>query len=123
MQKITEDGTECSALSVGAHFLRNIDKSFKGLNVITTTLQNVKKSTVPIFYQLEDMISTRQQLHFKRLITEMRGLLQEEVLSPNSVIVANAQPLYYFNWMQKGIMKVKHIWDRGKGTFTPSKIQ
>jgi len=114
LKKILENDTP-SALSVGAYFLENFDNSFKGKNVITTNLKNVKNDKIPLFYQ--DIVNTWQQLHFKRLIPGERGLLLEEFLFSNPLFIKNGESLYFFNWIQKGIMKIKHIWDRGRESF------
>lgn len=44
-------------------------------------------------------------------------VLMEEFLFANQLIKDDENTFYYINWMQKGIMKIKHIWDRGKATF------
>ena len=55
LAKILED-RDCTSLSIGRFFLQIFDKSFKGLNVITTNLKNIKNDNIPVFYQ--DMVRT-----------------------------------------------------------------
>ena len=59
LAKILED-RDCTSLSIGRFFLQNFDKSFKGLNVITTKVKNSKNDNIPVFYQ--DMPSYGENL-------------------------------------------------------------
>ena len=62
---------------------------------------------VPLFYQ--DILTTWQALKFDRKILNPKDALCE-FLFANPIFTNNGQTLYYFNFINYGITKVKHIW-------------
>ncbi len=109
LEKILEKGTTCTSMLLGRYFLMNFDKSFKGFHVITSTLKNLRNDNVPVFYR--DIVETWQSLQYNRIVPERGDLLLEEFIFSNILITNNDNPLYYTDWIQRGIMKIKHIWD------------
>ena len=85
------------------------------MNIITTVLKNFKKRSD--FYLYQDVVNTWQQRNFKRQIPEEKELLLEEFFFCNPLINNNGEPVYFVNWIPKGILKIKHIWDKGMEAF------
>lgn len=105
--KITGDTNLCNSLILGKHFLQNFDKTFTGLSVLTTNLRNVRNDRIPIFYQ--DIVTTWQTLKYKRKFPSAEAILNE-FLFANPVFMGNGDTLYYLNWIQNGMLKVRDIW-------------
>lgn len=104
--KIVTEKELCSSLQIGKYFVEHFDNTFKGINVITTNLRNVRNVNVPCFYQ--DMIQTWQSLKFERKIPNSKWLLQEYLFA-NPIITNNGTTLYFLNWLQKNIVCLKDI--------------
>ncbi len=109
--KILGERELCNALHLGKHFLQNFDKTFKGLHIITTNLKNMRNDDIPLFYQ--DMVNTWQALKLERKVPNARCALQE-FLFANPMFSNNGETLYYLNWLQSGILKIKNIWNNGR---------
>jgi len=105
--KIISDRNLCNSLELGKFFLKNFDRTFKGLRVISTNLRNMRNQDIPIFYQ--DMVTTWQALKLDRKISSPRDALLEFIFA-NPIFTRIGQTLYYLNFMNHGITRVKDIW-------------
>ena len=105
--KIVSDNNLCNSLHLGKYFVENFDKTFKGINVITTNLRNVRNDYVPIFYQ--EMVKTWQSLRYERKLPNSIWLFKE-FLFANPIFLNNGETLYFMNWLQDKIIQVKDIW-------------
>lgn len=115
LSKIIE-GTSCTSFTLGKYFLQNYDKSFKGMNIITTNLKNLRNNNIPTFYQ--EMVNTWQNLRYDRIVPDRKVLIMEEFLFCNKLITDRGSCLYFTDWIQKGILKIKDIWNVETNCFT-----
>ena len=67
---------------------------------------------VPLVYQ--DMVTTLQCLKFKRKFPGAMGALDEFIFANSVIKQENGEPLYYLNWVQKGILKIRDIWENNR---------
>ena len=75
--------------------------------MITTNLRNVQNHKIPLFYQ--DIVNTWQALKFDKRISNPNDSLHKFTFT-NPIIMNNGKTLYYPNWMDFGITKIKDIW-------------
>jgi len=71
------------AFSIGKYYLENFDKSFKGLNVLTSNLRNIGNDDIPLLSFYQDMVKAWQDLKHCRLIQGRLELLKQEFLFLN----------------------------------------
>ena len=103
------------------YFIENFDQTFQGLQVLTTSLLNVRNNRVPPIYQ--DIFEAWKNLGLERKWANTKRGIGNEFLWLNPFLQWNDHSTYDLDWIRKGITQIRDLWDNDRNTWhTPEYI-